>query len=230
MPKSSRRRRLFARSNDSAACISVETETQFGPEPSFPKPRGRSAVAPCRSTSTSQEQIGGSDAGCPGGERSGSLIVSHDRLASPCRAGDLRSSPASRRSRARIARGLTGGRGSGFFATSGLARIFAKCGRMALGSLKGLRSCAKCMAGKFLRGSKTQIIPTMCARPDGGAFISPSSPSAQRLLHATIFPSAENVHLTSVRVRFMHTPIAHRQGLPKRRASVENSALGYRRG
>ena len=140
MPKSSRRRPLFARSNDSAAYISVETETQFGKEPSSPKPRGRSAVAPCRSTSTSHEQIGGSDAGCPGRERSGSLIVSHDRLASPCRGSGSRSRPqAAKRWRA-SATALRGCRWSGLFASCGLARYPSKVDRMALGSLKYFRS------------------------------------------------------------------------------------------
>ena len=51
--------------------------------------------------------------------------------------------------------------------------------------------------------------------------------SPQRLLHATIFPSSETVHHTSVRMRFLCAPIAHRcvgQGPPNRRAPVANSA------
>src|SRR5216683_371389 len=47
--------------------------------------------------------------------------------------------------------------------------------------------------------------------------------SPQRLLHATIFPSSETMHHTSVRMRFLRAPIAHRcvgQGPPNRRAPV----------
>jgi hypothetical protein len=58
----------------------------------------------------------------PGRERSGSLIVSHDRLASPCRGSGSRSRPqAAKRWRA-SATALTDCRWSGLFAPGGLAR------------------------------------------------------------------------------------------------------------
>lgn len=87
----------------------------------------------------------------PGRERSGSLIVSHDRLASPCRGSGSRSRPqAAKRWRA-SATALTDCRWSGLFAPSGLARHRRKVERMALGSLISLMSSEKCMAGRFLR-------------------------------------------------------------------------------
>jgi hypothetical protein len=52
----------------------------------------------------------------------------------------------------------------------------------------------------------TTTISTTAVR----AFILPSKSSDQLLLHATIFPYAETVHLTSVRMRFLRAPIAHR--------------------
>ena len=137
MPKSLRLSHLIARPKHGAAYIGVETETQFGPEPSRPEPRAKTTIRPWRLAARPPRHDSRSAAAMPvpGRERSGSLILSHDRLASPCRAGDLRSSPASRRSRARVARGLTGGRGSGLLATSGHFQMFGKYWRMALGSL-----------------------------------------------------------------------------------------------
>jgi hypothetical protein len=83
------------------------------------------------------------------------------------------------------------------------------------------------MARAFLRELKNSNHSNHMRPADGGAFTLPSSSSAQRLLHATIFPSAETVHRTSVRMRFIRTLIVRRcvvQRQPNRRAPVENSA------
>jgi hypothetical protein len=80
----------------------------------------------------------------------------------------------------------------------------------------------------ILREFKKSNLPNHMRPADGGAFISPSSSSAQRLLPTTIFPSAKTMHHTSVCMRFMRTPIACRCAGERplnRRASVENSAL-----
>jgi len=87
----------------------------------------------------------------PGRRRSGSLIVSHDRLATPRRGSGSRSRPQAAKRWRVSATALTDCRWSGLFAPSGLARYLSKVERMALGSLRSLRSRAKPMAGRFLR-------------------------------------------------------------------------------
>ena len=86
-----------------------------------------------------------------GREWNASLIVSHDRLASPCRGSGSRSRPQAAKRWRVSAPALTDCCWSGLFAPSGLARHRSKVERMALASLISLRSRAKPMAGRFLR-------------------------------------------------------------------------------
>jgi hypothetical protein len=78
----------------------------------------------------------------------------------------------------------------------------------------------------------TSTPTTTISTPAGRAFPLPSKSSVQCLLHAAIFPDSETVHHTSVRMRFMLTPVARHcigQLSPNRRAPVANSALGEQR-
>jgi hypothetical protein len=95
------------------------------------------------------------------------------------------------------------------------------------------RLSGKAPAGDFKRGLTSPTPPAISARRAGRAFPLPSRSSVQRLPCATIFPSAETAHPTSVPMRFMRTPIAYRcigQRRPNRPAPVANRALGRRLG
>jgi hypothetical protein len=88
-------------------------------------------------------------------------------------------------------------------------------------------------AGSLTRCPLTSTATTTISTPAGRAFPLPSKSSVQSLLHATIFPDSKTELRTSVRMRFMRTPIAHcciGQRRPKRHASVANRALSQRRG
>jgi hypothetical protein len=81
---------------------------------------------------------------------------------------------------------------------------------LALGTLISLAYREKRQQATLRDAPLTSTPTTTISTPAGRAFLLPSSSSTQRLLHATIFPDSEIVHHTSVRMRFMRTPIAHR--------------------
>jgi hypothetical protein len=104
---------------------------------------------------------------------------------------------------------------------------------LALGILISLAYREKRQQADLSDASLTSTPITTIGTPAGHAFLLPSKSSVQRLLCATIFPSSETVHHTSVRMRFMRTPIGHcgiGQRWPSRPAPVANRALGERRG
>ena len=104
---------------------------------------------------------------------------------------------------------------------------------LALGTLISLGYREKRQQADSSDASLTSTPTTTISTPAGRAFLLPSRSSVQSLLHATIFPSSETVHHTSVRMRCMRTPIDHcgiGQRRPKHRALVANRALGRGRG
>jgi hypothetical protein len=121
-----------------------------------------------------------------------SLIVSHDRSASPCRGSDSRSRPQAAKRWRVSATAFTDCRWSGLFSPSGLARYRSKLERMALGSLKSLMSWAKRMAGRFLRRllNLNQSPQPQLARPE--ASLLPCLPKKSRFSRYARLSNIEN--------------------------------------
>jgi hypothetical protein len=125
------------------------------------------------------------------------------------RGSDKSVKAASREAGSRSATALTDWRWSGLLAPSGLARYRGKVWADGARIVDILDVFSKTYGKGGSEGLKNSNHPNHMRPAEGGAFISPSSSSAQRLLHATIFPSSETVHHTSAGLRFLCTPIAH---------------------